>query len=334
MITFPDYPAFSEVPDSDFQNVLTYLTSIPRCGACGARADACMFTGVCWLLCMCALESSCVCRDACTQALMHMCMQEYSCVYRCVQAGGYTTHVCMQEYLLVCALCRQACMCRCEVAGVYTGVHAGVWTGRFVYRCGWVCVYTCVHAGAWWRDMASEPHHRLGALALCSPHTAASSAWAQRWCPDAPLHGAGRPSPSVPSCGPQSHNVANLTISGRRALETSGPSMGRGCCVPVCGCASVIRTAKKLWCSKLGFQSSFPRSVPPPGGQSRHCREWAGPSVRSASHAGTMADRQTTCMQYIQRSVHTSVHSCSHVCACTITCATPGVAKAPPDMCT
>ncbi|XP_049634053.1 guanine nucleotide exchange factor DBS isoform X2 [Suncus etruscus] len=29
VITFPDYPAFSEVPDSDFQNVLTYLTSIP-----------------------------------------------------------------------------------------------------------------------------------------------------------------------------------------------------------------------------------------------------------------------------------------------------------------
>ncbi|XP_073934810.1 uncharacterized protein isoform X2 [Castor canadensis] len=30
VITFPDYPAFSEIPDKEFQNVLTYLTSIPR----------------------------------------------------------------------------------------------------------------------------------------------------------------------------------------------------------------------------------------------------------------------------------------------------------------
>ncbi|XP_014387427.1 PREDICTED: guanine nucleotide exchange factor DBS isoform X2 [Myotis brandtii] len=29
VITFPDYPAFSEVPDKEFQNVMTYLTSIP-----------------------------------------------------------------------------------------------------------------------------------------------------------------------------------------------------------------------------------------------------------------------------------------------------------------
>ncbi|XP_042111020.1 guanine nucleotide exchange factor DBS isoform X10 [Ovis aries] len=29
VITFPDYPAFSDVPDQDFQNVMTYLTSIP-----------------------------------------------------------------------------------------------------------------------------------------------------------------------------------------------------------------------------------------------------------------------------------------------------------------
>ena len=31
VITFPDYPAFGDVPDQDFQNVMTYLTSIPRC---------------------------------------------------------------------------------------------------------------------------------------------------------------------------------------------------------------------------------------------------------------------------------------------------------------
>ena len=31
VITFPDYPAFGDVPDKDFQNVMTYLTSIPRC---------------------------------------------------------------------------------------------------------------------------------------------------------------------------------------------------------------------------------------------------------------------------------------------------------------
>lgn len=31
VITFPDYPAFSEIPDKEFQNVMTYLTSIPRC---------------------------------------------------------------------------------------------------------------------------------------------------------------------------------------------------------------------------------------------------------------------------------------------------------------
>lgn len=30
VITFPDYPAFSEIPDKEFQNVMTYLTSIPR----------------------------------------------------------------------------------------------------------------------------------------------------------------------------------------------------------------------------------------------------------------------------------------------------------------
>ncbi|XP_055282708.1 guanine nucleotide exchange factor DBS isoform X2 [Moschus berezovskii] len=29
VITFPDYPAFGDVPDQDFQNVMTYLTSIP-----------------------------------------------------------------------------------------------------------------------------------------------------------------------------------------------------------------------------------------------------------------------------------------------------------------
>uniref|UniRef100_A0A8C9KQE1 MCF.2 cell line derived transforming sequence like n=1 Tax=Panthera tigris altaica TaxID=74533 RepID=A0A8C9KQE1_PANTA len=29
VITFPDYPAFSDVPDKEFQNVMTYLTSIP-----------------------------------------------------------------------------------------------------------------------------------------------------------------------------------------------------------------------------------------------------------------------------------------------------------------
>ncbi|KAM5288583.1 guanine nucleotide exchange factor DBS isoform 2-T2 [Ctenodactylus gundi] len=29
VITFPDYPAFSEIPDAEFQNVMTYLTSIP-----------------------------------------------------------------------------------------------------------------------------------------------------------------------------------------------------------------------------------------------------------------------------------------------------------------
>ncbi|XP_073743567.1 guanine nucleotide exchange factor DBS isoform X6 [Callorhinus ursinus] len=31
VITFPDYPAFGDVPDKEFQNVMTYLTSIPRC---------------------------------------------------------------------------------------------------------------------------------------------------------------------------------------------------------------------------------------------------------------------------------------------------------------
>ncbi|XP_012519623.1 PREDICTED: guanine nucleotide exchange factor DBS-like, partial [Propithecus coquereli] len=30
VITFPDYPAFSEIPDEEFQSVMTYLTSIPR----------------------------------------------------------------------------------------------------------------------------------------------------------------------------------------------------------------------------------------------------------------------------------------------------------------
>lgn len=30
IITFPECLAFSEVPDEDFLNVLTYLTSIPR----------------------------------------------------------------------------------------------------------------------------------------------------------------------------------------------------------------------------------------------------------------------------------------------------------------
>ncbi|OXB63952.1 hypothetical protein ASZ78_006823 [Callipepla squamata] len=30
VITFPDYPAFSEIPEKEFQNVLTYLTSIPK----------------------------------------------------------------------------------------------------------------------------------------------------------------------------------------------------------------------------------------------------------------------------------------------------------------
>ncbi|XP_006883866.1 PREDICTED: guanine nucleotide exchange factor DBS [Elephantulus edwardii] len=29
VITFPDYPAFSDIPDKEFQNVMTYLTSIP-----------------------------------------------------------------------------------------------------------------------------------------------------------------------------------------------------------------------------------------------------------------------------------------------------------------
>ncbi|XP_058404498.1 guanine nucleotide exchange factor DBS isoform X3 [Diceros bicornis minor] len=29
VITFPDYPAFSDVPDKEFQNVMTYLTSVP-----------------------------------------------------------------------------------------------------------------------------------------------------------------------------------------------------------------------------------------------------------------------------------------------------------------
>uniref|UniRef100_A0A8D0GT91 MCF.2 cell line derived transforming sequence like n=1 Tax=Sphenodon punctatus TaxID=8508 RepID=A0A8D0GT91_SPHPU len=29
VITFPDYPAFSEIPEREFQNVLTYLTSVP-----------------------------------------------------------------------------------------------------------------------------------------------------------------------------------------------------------------------------------------------------------------------------------------------------------------
>lgn len=29
VITFPDYPAFSEIPEKEFQNVMTYLTSIP-----------------------------------------------------------------------------------------------------------------------------------------------------------------------------------------------------------------------------------------------------------------------------------------------------------------
>ncbi|EPY86931.1 hypothetical protein CB1_000287033 [Camelus ferus] len=29
VITFPDYPAFGEVPDKEFQNVMTYLTSVP-----------------------------------------------------------------------------------------------------------------------------------------------------------------------------------------------------------------------------------------------------------------------------------------------------------------
>uniref|UniRef100_A0A8C5EX75 MCF2L factor n=1 Tax=Gopherus evgoodei TaxID=1825980 RepID=A0A8C5EX75_9SAUR len=29
VITFPDYPAFSEIPEREFHNVLTYLTSIP-----------------------------------------------------------------------------------------------------------------------------------------------------------------------------------------------------------------------------------------------------------------------------------------------------------------
>ncbi|KAK2495669.1 hypothetical protein MC885_014262 [Smutsia gigantea] len=36
VITFPDYPAFSDVADKDFQNVMAYLTSIPRC-VCGQR---------------------------------------------------------------------------------------------------------------------------------------------------------------------------------------------------------------------------------------------------------------------------------------------------------
>ncbi|XP_053419519.1 guanine nucleotide exchange factor DBS isoform X4 [Nycticebus coucang] len=29
VITFPDYPAFSDIPDKEFQNVMTYLTSVP-----------------------------------------------------------------------------------------------------------------------------------------------------------------------------------------------------------------------------------------------------------------------------------------------------------------
>uniref|UniRef100_A0A8C7E1K4 MCF.2 cell line derived transforming sequence-like 2 n=1 Tax=Naja naja TaxID=35670 RepID=A0A8C7E1K4_NAJNA len=29
IITFPEYPGFSEIPDEDFLNVVTYLTSIP-----------------------------------------------------------------------------------------------------------------------------------------------------------------------------------------------------------------------------------------------------------------------------------------------------------------
>lgn len=30
IITFPEYSGFSEVPEEDFLNVITYLTSIPR----------------------------------------------------------------------------------------------------------------------------------------------------------------------------------------------------------------------------------------------------------------------------------------------------------------
>lgn len=30
VITFPEYSAFSEIPEKEFQNVLTYLTNIPR----------------------------------------------------------------------------------------------------------------------------------------------------------------------------------------------------------------------------------------------------------------------------------------------------------------
>lgn len=30
IITFPEYSGFSEVPEDDFLNVVTYLTSIPR----------------------------------------------------------------------------------------------------------------------------------------------------------------------------------------------------------------------------------------------------------------------------------------------------------------
>ncbi|KAH0624552.1 hypothetical protein JD844_032156 [Phrynosoma platyrhinos] len=29
VITFPEYSTFSEIPENDFQNVLTYLTNIP-----------------------------------------------------------------------------------------------------------------------------------------------------------------------------------------------------------------------------------------------------------------------------------------------------------------
>uniref|UniRef100_A0A452R2R5 MCF.2 cell line derived transforming sequence like n=1 Tax=Ursus americanus TaxID=9643 RepID=A0A452R2R5_URSAM len=38
VITFPDYPAFGDVPDKEFQNVMTYLTSIPRCVSLSPRA--------------------------------------------------------------------------------------------------------------------------------------------------------------------------------------------------------------------------------------------------------------------------------------------------------
>lgn len=30
IITFPEFAGFSEIPDDDFLNVVTYLTSIPR----------------------------------------------------------------------------------------------------------------------------------------------------------------------------------------------------------------------------------------------------------------------------------------------------------------